>query len=64
MGFLATQPTCDTLGRQTSDALQQIYGYMTFNNIRFGILTNWKCALFLRRVEKLGHVTLEYYPLE
>jgi len=40
----------DTLSRQSLDALQQIYGYMTFNN-KFGILTNWQRALFLRRAE-------------
>ena len=71
MGFLATQPTFqvdgahDTLGQQTSEALQQIYGYMTFNNNKFGILTNWKCALFLRRAETSERTkTLEYHLLE
>jgi hypothetical protein len=33
---------------------------MTFNENKFGILTNWQRALFLRRAEK----TLEYYLVE
>lgn len=37
----------DTLSKQSLEALQQIYGYMTFNDNRFGILTNWQRALFL-----------------
>ncbi|KAH9978169.1 hypothetical protein BGW80DRAFT_1435771 [Lactifluus volemus] len=50
----------DTLSKQSLHALQQIYGYMTFNENKFGILTNWQRALFLRRAEK----TLEYYLVE
>jgi len=34
---------------------------MTFNNNKFGILTNWRRALFLRRAERK---TLEYYTIE
>ena len=30
----------DTLGRHSLDAPEQIYGYMTFNNNKLGILTN------------------------
>ena len=45
-------------------ALEQTYGYMTFNNNRFGILTNWKRALFLRRAETPDRRTLEYYLVE
>ncbi|EDR13530.1 uncharacterized protein LACBIDRAFT_308537 [Laccaria bicolor S238N-H82] len=37
---------------------------MSFNNNRFGILTNWKHALFLRRVETPNRKTLEYFLLE
>jgi hypothetical protein len=36
---------------------------MTFNN-KFGILTNWWCALFLCCAEKLDCKTLEYYLIE
>ena len=32
--------------------------------IKFSILTNWKQALFLHRVETSGRKTLEYYLLE
>ncbi len=46
------------------DALEQIYGYMTFNNTKFGTLTNWRRALFLRRAERSGRKTLEYYTIE
>ncbi|KAF8966457.1 hypothetical protein BDZ97DRAFT_1657681, partial [Flammula alnicola] len=52
---------CDSLSRQSLEALQQIYGYMTFNNNKYGILTNWKRAWFLRRAETSGRKTLEYY---
>jgi hypothetical protein len=54
----------DALSKQSLDALQQIYGYMTFNNNKFGILTNWQCALFLRRAETSDRKTLEYYLVE
>jgi len=37
---------------------------MTFNNNKFGILTNWRRALFLRRAETSGRKTLEYYLVE
>src|ERR1700733_3012260 len=51
------------MSRQSLEALQQIYGYMTFNCNKFGILTNWKRALFLRRSETSDRKTLEYYFL-
>jgi hypothetical protein len=54
----------DALSKQSLDALQQIYGYMTFNNNKFGILTNWQRALFLRRAETSDPKTLEYYLVE
>jgi hypothetical protein len=37
---------------------------MTFNNNKFGILTNWQRALFLRRAETSDRKTLEYYLVE
>lgn len=37
---------------------------MTFNNNKFGILTNWQRALFLRRAETSDPKTLEYYTIE
>ncbi|KAF8334413.1 hypothetical protein F5887DRAFT_1256654 [Amanita rubescens] len=42
-------------------ALEQIYGYMTFNHNKYGILTNWQCALFLQRID---HKTLGYYTIK
>jgi hypothetical protein len=57
--------TCsDAVTEQSLDALQQIYGYMTFNENKFGILTNWQHALFLRRAETPDRKTLEYYLIE
>jgi hypothetical protein len=37
---------------------------MTFNNNKFGVLTNWKHALFLRRAETSDRRTLEYYLVQ
>ena len=37
---------------------------MTFNDNKFGILSNWQRALFLRRVETTDRKTLQYYPIE
>jgi hypothetical protein len=54
----------DALSKQSLDALQQIYRYMTFNNNKFGILTNWQRALFLRCAETSDRKTLEYYLVE
>ncbi|KAK2465075.1 hypothetical protein APHAL10511_002883 [Amanita phalloides] len=54
----------DTLSKQSLEALQQIYGYMTFNNNKFGILTNWQRALFLCRIETSNRKTLQYYLIE
>lgn len=36
--------------RKCVEALQQIYGYMTFNNNKFGILSNLTRSWFFRRV--------------
>lgn len=49
-------------GQKTLEALQQITWLLT--TIKFSILTNWKQALFLHRVETSGRKTLEYYLLE
>jgi hypothetical protein len=54
----------NTLSRQSLHALEQEYGYMTLNNNRFGILTNWKRTWFLRRAETSQRKTLEYYLVE
>ena len=54
----------DTLSQQSLHALEQIYGYMTFNNNKFGILTNWQRALFLRHAKTSDRKTLEYYTIE
>lgn len=63
---LAPQTTCNTLplGRQSLEALQQTYGYMTFNENRLGILTNWKSACSFAVLKHQNVKTLEYYLLE
>ena len=40
--------------RNSIEALEQLYGYMTFNDNKYGVLSNWTRAWFLRRVEKDG----------
>lgn len=52
------------LSRQSLESLEQIYGYMTVNNNRFGILTNWQRAWFLRRAETDHRKILEYFVVE
>lgn len=54
----------DILSRQSLESLEQIYGYMTFNNNKFGILTNWQRAWFLRRAETDDRKTLDYFVVE
>jgi hypothetical protein len=54
----------DALSKQTLHALQQTYGYMTFNNSKFGILTSWKHAMFLRCAETPDRKTLQYFLVE
>lgn len=54
----------DVLSPDSLHALEQIYGYMTFNNNRYGILTNWRRALFLRWAEEApDRHTLEFYTV-
>ncbi|KAF8800896.1 hypothetical protein BYT27DRAFT_7245473 [Phlegmacium glaucopus] len=61
----AFKGTCNGIqSRQSLESLEQIYGYMTFNNNRFGILTNWQRAWFLRRAETDHRKTLEYFVVE
>ena len=51
--IVATSANGNTLSQDSLHALEQIYGYMTFNNNTFSILTNW------RRAEEVpGHHTL------
>ena len=58
--FFAKAKTRRTLNeRQSIEALEQLYGYMTFNNNRYGILSNWTCTWALC-VETIDRKTLEY----
>ena len=60
----------DTDTKQSYDALQQIYGYMTFNKIKYSILTNWQRVWFLRHAERSETSvtsqckTLDYHLIE
>ncbi|KAF8333725.1 hypothetical protein F5887DRAFT_1259819 [Amanita rubescens] len=51
------------LARQSIDAVFQLYGYMTFNENKYGILNNMECAWFFQRVEtpEGQGKTLQYY---
>ena len=45
-------PRSRTVSQQQSiEALQQLYGYMTFNDNKYGVLTNWDRAWFFQRIE-------------
>jgi hypothetical protein len=51
--------------RQSIDAVEQIYGYLTLNNLKYGVLSNWTRSWFLRRVEEGDRKILEYAgPIE
>ncbi|KAJ3251407.1 hypothetical protein HK103_002420, partial [Boothiomyces macroporosus] len=45
-------------------ALQQIYGYMSYNYMRYGILTTYKHTYFLRRMGKSTLAISEPIPLD
>ncbi|KAF5375519.1 hypothetical protein D9615_009168 [Tricholomella constricta] len=55
------------LERQSVDAVHQLYGYMTFNDNKYGVLSNMQRAWFFQRVETADFKgkTLQYYgPIE
>jgi hypothetical protein len=47
------------LVRQSIDAVHQLYGYMTFNDNKYGVLSSMEYAWFFQRVER-GQ-TMKYY---
>jgi hypothetical protein len=51
------------LGRRSIDAVLQLYGYMTFNDNKYGILNNMQYAWFFQCVETADRKgrTLQYY---
>ena len=57
------QKNINVLERQSIDALFQLYGYMTFNDNKYGILSNMKYAWFFQRIETADSKgkTLQYY---
>jgi hypothetical protein len=50
----------DRNARQSIEALEQIYGYMTFNHGRYGGLGTWEKFYFFRRVECADRRTLQF----
>jgi hypothetical protein len=54
---------CNVSERQSVDALHQLYGYMMFNENKYGILNNMQYAWFFQRVEtaNIEGRTLQYY---
>lgn len=50
--------------KQSVEALSQLYGYMTFNDNMYGILSNLNRAWFFRRVETTADGTLECARIE
>jgi len=47
------------------EGLEQLYGYMSFNENKYSILTNWKRAWAFRRIETADRKTLQYAgPIE
>jgi hypothetical protein len=49
--------------RQSIDAVHQLYGYMTFNENKYGVLSNMQYAWFFQRIETANGKgkTLQYY---
>lgn len=50
--------------KQSVEALFQLYGYMTFNDNKYGILSNLTRAWFFRRIETSAGGTLECARIE
>jgi hypothetical protein len=57
--FLKSTSSRNVNEKQCIEALEQTYGYMTFNNTRYGILTNWTRVWCLRRVEEGDRKVME-----
>jgi hypothetical protein len=53
----------NVLERQSINAVLQLYGYMTFNDNKYGILNNMQYAWFFQRVDTADRKgrTLQYY---
>jgi hypothetical protein len=59
--FFAKPQTNRNMNEKRSvEALEQLYGYMIFNNSKHGILTNWTRAWCLRCIETENKKTLQY----
>lgn len=62
--FSQSPESRDRNARQSIEALEQIYGYATFNENKYSVLSNWKRAWFFRRAEVRGRKTLYYAKVE
>jgi hypothetical protein len=62
MFFLKLNPSRNK--KQLIEALEQLYGYMTFNNNKCSILSNWTHAWFLRHIETSNCKMLECASVE
>ena len=54
---------CSILEQQSIDAIQQLYGYLTFNETRYGVLSNLQHTWFFQHVETANckGKTLQYF---
>jgi hypothetical protein len=62
-GYLQRNDRRNISERQSMDTLHQLYGYMMFNENKYGILNNIQYAWFFQRVETADFEgrTLQYY---
>lgn len=62
-GYFQRKDRRNVLERQSIDAVHQLYGYMTFNEIKYGVLSNMQHAWFFQHIENADHKgkTLQYY---
>jgi hypothetical protein len=62
-GCFEHQNRRNVLERQTIDAVYQLYGYMTFNENKYGVLSNLQRAWFFQRIETADGRgrTLQYF---
>jgi hypothetical protein len=62
-GYFQRKNGRNVLERQSIDAVHQLYGYMSFNENKYGVLSNMQYAWFFQRVETADGEgkTLQYY---
>jgi len=62
-GYVQRNNRRNVLERQSIDAMHQLYGYMTFNENKYGVLSNMQYAWFFQHVETTDDEDkmLQYY---